>query len=93
MLCSICKAKTATVHLTDIMGDKVRKTDLCEECAKNKGVDESTFMMVDLPTNEAAYTSVVLDGKNLPVLKAALAKALDEASAKSPMVFKRPSQN
>jgi len=82
MQCSICKEKAATIHLTDIMGDKVRKSDLCEDCAKNKGVDESTFKMVDLPGDGAAYATAVWDAKNLPGLKAAFTKA-----------FERPSQN
>ena len=48
MLCCICKEKPATVHLTDIKGDKVQKVDLCEECAKNKGVNDSTFALADM---------------------------------------------
>ena len=48
MLCSICKEKPATVFLTDIKGDKMHKVDLCEECAKNKGVNDSTFALADM---------------------------------------------
>ncbi len=49
MLCSICKEKPATVHLTQIVGDKMQKLDLCEECAKAKGVnDPSGFALADL---------------------------------------------
>ncbi len=49
MLCHICKEKTATVHLTQITGDKMHKIDLCEECAKEKGVnDPSGFSLADL---------------------------------------------
>ncbi len=40
MLCSICKEKEATVHLTNIAGDKMQKLDLCEDCAKNKGMND-----------------------------------------------------
>ena len=36
MLCCVCKEKTATVHLTQITGDKMQKVDLCEDCAKSK---------------------------------------------------------
>ncbi len=36
------------MHLTDIKGDKVQKVDLCEECAKNKGVNDSTFALADM---------------------------------------------
>jgi len=49
MLCCICKDKEATVHLTQIAGDKMQKVDLCEECAKSKGVNDPTgFSLADL---------------------------------------------
>jgi len=39
-MCSICKEKPATVFLTKISSDnKSKSLDLCEDCAKNKGVD------------------------------------------------------
>jgi len=49
MLCCVCKEKPATVHLTQIVGDKMQKLDLCEECAKAKGVnDPAGFALADL---------------------------------------------
>ena len=49
MLCCICKEKEATVHLTQIAADKMQKVDLCEECAKTKGVNDPTgFSLADL---------------------------------------------
>ena len=49
MQCSICKEKPATIHLTQIVGDKMQKLDLCEDCAKVKGVnDASGFAMSDI---------------------------------------------
>ena len=49
MLCCICKEKEATVHLTQIAGDKKQQVDLCEECAKTKGVDDPTgFSLADM---------------------------------------------
>lgn len=46
--CDLC-AKTATVHLTQIVNNKVHKVDLCEECAQAKGVtDPSGFSLADL---------------------------------------------
>ncbi|MDB6064473.1 MAG: mcsA [Pedosphaera sp.] len=49
MLCCICKEKEATVHLTQIAGEKMQKVDLCEECAKHKGVnDPAGFSLADL---------------------------------------------
>jgi protein arginine kinase activator len=48
MLCCVCNEKPATVHLTEIKGDKVQKVDLCEACAKSKGVNDSSFALADL---------------------------------------------
>src|SRR6266436_83383 len=49
MLCCICKEKEAKVHLTQIVGDKMQKVDLCDECAKHKGVnDPAGFSLADL---------------------------------------------
>ena len=49
MLCIICKQSQAKVHLTQIVGDKMQKVDLCEECAKSKGVnDPAGFSLADL---------------------------------------------
>jgi protein arginine kinase activator len=47
-ICSACKEKPATVHLTQIVGDKMQKLDLCEECAKAKGVNDPSFAPADL---------------------------------------------
>ena len=49
MLCIICKQTQAKVHLTQIVGEKMQKVDLCEECAKQKGVnDPAGFSLADL---------------------------------------------
>ena len=49
MMCCICKEKEAKVHLTQIVGEKMQKVDLCEECAKHKGVnDPAGFSLADL---------------------------------------------
>jgi len=39
--CDLCE-KPATVHLTQIVNSKVHKVDLCEDCAKAKGVTDPT---------------------------------------------------
>ena len=46
----ICKQNPAKVHLTQIVGDKMQKVDLCEECAKKKGVNDPSagFALADL---------------------------------------------
>jgi protein arginine kinase activator len=49
MVCCVCKEKEAKVHLTQIVGDKVQKVDLCEGCAAQKGVnDPAGFSLADL---------------------------------------------
>ena len=46
--CDLC-AEPATVHLTQIVNNKVHKVDMCEACAKAKGVtDPSGFSLADL---------------------------------------------
>jgi protein arginine kinase activator len=46
--CDFC-SKPATVHLTQIINNKVHKVDLCEECAQTKGVTDPTgFSLADL---------------------------------------------
>ena len=48
MKCSNCD-KPATVHLTQIINNKIIKVDLCEECAQAKGVtDPEGFSLADL---------------------------------------------
>ncbi len=39
--CDFCP-KPATVHLTQIVNNKVHKVDLCEACAQSKGVTDPT---------------------------------------------------
>lgn len=45
----VCKQNEAKVHLTQMLEGKVKKLDLCETCAKAKGVDDPTgFSLADL---------------------------------------------
>ncbi len=49
MKCNVCKENEATVHLTQIVGEKMQKVDLCEECSKEKGVGDPTgFSLADM---------------------------------------------
>jgi protein arginine kinase activator len=44
-----CNKNPAEVHLTQIVGDKMQKVDLCKDCAKQKGVDDpANFSLADL---------------------------------------------
>lgn len=40
MICQVCKKAEATVHLTQIVGGKVRKLDLCAACAEECGAND-----------------------------------------------------
>src|SRR3989338_1987324 len=49
MLCEVCGKKEATVHLTEVVNDKITKLHLCENCAKEKGSEmEEHFGLNDL---------------------------------------------
>ena len=54
MLCDICNKKEATVHYTEIVHNQMVKMDLCEGCAKAKGIGvQSPFSIADLLTGLA----------------------------------------
>lgn len=42
MLCDICKKNNAIVHYTEVVNDKIKKLNLCEECAVSKGIGIQT---------------------------------------------------
>ncbi len=49
MLCQFCKKEEATVHYTEVINNKVKKSHLCENCAKQKGMDiELPFSFGDI---------------------------------------------
>lgn len=46
--CNLCE-NSASVHLTQILNNKIHKVDLCESCAQAKGVtDPNGFSLADL---------------------------------------------
>jgi protein arginine kinase activator len=71
MLCNVCKQNEAKVHLTKIVGDKMQKVDLCEDCSKEKGVDDPTsysdlLMGLSAPTAEAEAAPTAEPGLKCP---------------------------
>ncbi len=49
MLCEMCKKVKATVRYTEVVNNKIIKMNLCEECAKKKGVTiQAPFTIADL---------------------------------------------
>lgn len=54
--CEVCN-EAATVHLTQIIDNNIQKVDLCEKCAKEKGVtDPSGFSLADLLSQPHVFT-------------------------------------
>ncbi|MBI1882733.1 MAG: UvrB/UvrC motif-containing protein [Chlamydiae bacterium] len=59
MLCEVCHKKQATVHYTEIIQNKMMKINLCEPCAKEKGIDVySKFSVADLLSGLADLEAV-----------------------------------
>lgn len=51
LICSLCD-QHATVHLTQIINNKIQKIDLCESCAQKKGVtDPEGFSLAEMLSN------------------------------------------
>ncbi len=49
MLCDICGANQATVHLTEIVDNQMTELHLCEDCAREKSMQmEQQFGLADL---------------------------------------------
>ncbi len=49
MKCDFCEVKTASVFLTQIVKGNMQKVNLCESCAKEKGVTDPTgFQLADM---------------------------------------------
>lgn len=60
--CDLC-SKPATVHLTQIVNNKVHKVDLCETCAQAKGVtDPSGFSLADLLLKASLNPETAVEG-------------------------------
>jgi protein arginine kinase activator len=63
--CDLCD-NSATVHLTQILNNKVHKVDLCEECAQAKGVtDPSGFSLADLLVKASLAPEGTTTGRGL----------------------------
>lgn len=51
MICQFCKKREASIHFTNVVGNKVDKIHICHQCAEEKGFDylkKSNFAMGDL---------------------------------------------
>ena len=51
MICQFCKKREATIHFTNVDGERVQKIHICRACAEEKGFDylkKSNFEKTDL---------------------------------------------
>lgn len=56
MLCEVCHKKKATVHYTEIVKNQMIKYNLCESCAKDKGITiYAKFSIADLLSGLAEF--------------------------------------
>ncbi len=56
MVCDLCGKEQATVHLTEIIDNKVTELHLCEGCAREKGAQmEQHFGLADLLSGLADF--------------------------------------
>jgi len=63
MTCEVCQTENATVHLTQIISGKMQKIDLCEKCAKEKGVaDPAGFSLADMLLGLGAADEIKSNG-------------------------------
>ncbi len=66
-MCSVC-GQEATVHLTQIVNNKIHKVDLCEDCAQKKGVtDPEGFSLADLLAKTPLAPKNASDALQCPV--------------------------
>jgi protein arginine kinase activator len=70
MICNICGAQEATIHLTEIVNNQMMEIHLCETCAQEKGTDFKThFAVGDLIGSLADAEQSLKPGKNQPAAK------------------------
>jgi len=68
MICDICGKNQATVHLTEIIDDKMTELHLCEQCAQEKGAQmEQHFGLADLLAGLADLGSAVAAPEELKI--------------------------
>jgi protein arginine kinase activator len=66
MICEVCKAKPATVFLTQIVDGQMQKINLCDGCSKEKGVEDPMgFALADLLLGLGASQEISRSGQTL----------------------------
>ncbi len=66
MICDVCGKADATVHLTEIVDNKITKLHICEECARKKGAEmEEHFGLSDLLAGLADFETKAAPKRNV----------------------------
>ncbi len=66
MICDVCGKTDATVHLTEIIDNKITKLHICEECARKKGAEmEEHFGLSDLLAGLADFETKAVPKKDV----------------------------
>ena len=64
MKCDVCGKSESTVHLTEVVNDKISKFHLCEECAKKKSEEmQSHFGLTDLLSGLVDFEPAMPEGE------------------------------
>jgi len=64
VICDLCGKEQATVHLTEIIDNKVTELHLCEGCAREKGAQmEQHFGLADLLSGLADFGKPTMEGE------------------------------
>ena len=60
MLCQRCKKTTATVHVTDLVGEP-KELHLCDECAEEEGITPHHHNAWGSLTNQLVRAGILVD--------------------------------
>ena len=64
MKCDICREAEATVHLTEVVNEKVTKFHICEQCASEKSEEmQSHFGLTDLLSGLMDFEAAIPEGE------------------------------
>lgn len=84
MICNICGAAEATIHLTEIVNDQMIEIHICENCAQEKGTDFKThFNFGDLLTGFTGPEGDISLSRKKPLTKCPQCRTTYEEFAKS----------
>lgn len=69
MLCNVCGKNEARVHLSQIAEGKTTRVDLCEFCAKEKGIDDASLVSDSINKIQGKKTTTLSPTGSEPTLR------------------------